>query len=494
MSEAAGLAKQFHTLQFYRQPTTRPQNYNLLPFNFARLDQRYLLSNDAGEYYLLDRDTLEELVHGRLDANSDTYRDLRARHFLYDDTSDAAIDLLALKIRTRNAPVREFTGLHIFVVSLRCDYSCPYCQVSRQSADKNEYDMDQETAERGLEFVFRSPSPSLKIEFQGGEPLLNFPMIKFIVEEAERINEREGRNLQFVIATNLTFVSDEILAFCEEHEIYISTSLDGPKELHDANRPRPGKDGHKRTREGIERVRERLGPDRVAALMTTTERSLEQPRAIVDEYLEAGFSSIFLRPISPYGFAVKTRAAEKYDFQRFFRFYQEAMDYILELNMTGIPFVEHYSALVVRKLVSPYPTGYVDLQSPAGTGISVIVFNYDGGVYASDEARMLAEMNDDTFRLGDVRYNTYEEIFLNPTLLSAVEQTIVQSAPECSECAFMPFCGSDPVYHHATQGDWVGHKQFSAYCERTKHVTSYLIRKLEDNPDHREILLDWART
>src|SRR3546814_3005246 len=58
--------------------------------------------------------------------------------------------------------------------------------------------------------------------------------------------------------------------------------------------------------------------------------------------------------------------------------------------------------------------GYVDLTSPAGIGIGAIVYNYDGAVYASDEARMLAEMGDMKFKLGQLNQNSYEEIFLSP--------------------------------------------------------------------------------
>jgi sulfatase maturation enzyme AslB (radical SAM superfamily) len=48
--------------------------------------------------------------------------------------------------------------------------------------------MTQEMADKGLDFVFRSPSQALKIEFQGGEPLLNFEMVKYIVLEAKKRN------------------------------------------------------------------------------------------------------------------------------------------------------------------------------------------------------------------------------------------------------------------------------------------------------------------
>lgn len=488
-----GLAKRFRPLPRFAAYENGEKSYQLLPFNFAKLGEKYLVSNDAGEYSLLRRSELVDLVDGKLPFDSDIYKKLRAKHFLYDHTSDTALDLLALKVRTKYSTLREFTSLHIFVVTLRCDYSCPYCQVSRQSGSDTTFDMTEEMAERSLEMVFKSPSSSIKIEFQGGEPLLNFPLIQFIVERAIEINQVARRNLQFVIATNLSFLSDEILDFCEKYDIYLSTSLDGPANLHNQNRPRPEKNGHEMTREAIRRIRQRLGPDRVAALMTTTERSLLQPEEIINEYLDAGFSSIFLRPLSPYGFAVKTHQVDKYDMGRFFEFYKRGLAYIMDLNRRGVPFREEYTSLVIRKLCSPFPTSYVDLQSPAGAGLSVIVFNYNGDVYPTDESRMLTEMGDDYLRLGNILTDSYADILLNPRLLQMLEESIAQSAPECYQCAYQPFCGSDPTYHYATQGDWVGHKAFSGFCARTKLVTGHLIDMLEDDDaEARDILLSWA--
>jgi len=54
--------------------------------------------------------------------------------------------------------------------------------------------MTEETARRALELAFRSPSPYLKIEFQGGEPLLNFPLIRWITAEAKRMNAGYGKD------------------------------------------------------------------------------------------------------------------------------------------------------------------------------------------------------------------------------------------------------------------------------------------------------------
>ena len=97
--------------------------------------------------------------------------------------------------------------------------------------------------------------------------------------------------------------------------------------------------------------------------------------------------------------------------------------------------------------------GGVDLQSPAGIGVAAIVYNYDGDVYASDESRMLAEMGDKSFCIGNVHRDSYEDIFLSDRLLEALESSFAASAPMCSWCAFEPYCGADPVFHHATQSD-----------------------------------------
>ncbi len=92
-------------------------------------------------------------------------------------------------------------------------------------------------------------------------------------------------------------------------------------------------------------------------------------------------------------------------------------------------------------------------MNPSSAGIAAIVFNYDDGVFASDEARMLAEMGDMTFRLDNVLESSYEDVFLSDSLLKALEESFILSVPMCSECAFEPNCGADPVYAYAVHGD-----------------------------------------
>ena len=470
------------------------KTYGLLPFRFIHLDERrYLMTNEVGQYVILDRDTIVKFVKKEISPTSNIYNKLKANHFLIDSDSNVAIDLLALKYRTKYAPISNFTSLHMFVVTLRCEHSCPYCQVSRQSEDRVAFDMDTATADKALEFTFKSPSPQIKIEFQGGEPLLNFELIKYIVEKAEERNLLECRNLQFVIATNLALINDDILSFCLAHNVYISTSLDGPEDLHNLNRPKPGRNSYVLTIEGIKKVRSVLGPDKIAALMTTTKRSLPSVRDIIDEYIKQGFNSIFLRPLNPFGFAITTKAFYSYNEDEWINFYKTGLDYILNLNKQGLFFVEQYSALILNKMLTPFGTSFVDLQSPSGIGISCIVFNYDGDVYASDESRMLAEMGDKTFRLGSLHNDSYEDIMLADSLLDPLEQSIAESVPMCQDCGFQTFCGSAPVYHYATQGDFVGHKVFSGFCKKNMSIFRYLITKMEDDDKAKEILMRWIR-
>jgi uncharacterized protein len=485
------VASRFLSLSDYE--TSFGDGYRLLPFRFTALDSNeYVLTNAVGQISLLDRATLERFVQHDLSPNSETYRTLKSRHFLLDADSDVAIDLLGLKARTRLARLKDFTSLHMFVVSLRCEHSCPYCQVSRQSDDRKAFDMTPETADKALAMTFRSPSPAIKIEFQGGEPMLNFDLIRYVVERAEAMNSTERRDLQFVIASNLAMVTDEILEYCKIHSILISTSLDGPPDLHNRNRPRPGKNSYEKAVEGIQRARNALGRDRVNALMTTTEASLGRGREIIDEYLKLGFNGIFLRPLSPYGFAIKTKAYAAYDADQWLKFYFDGLDYVLDLNRSGVPFVEYYAAIILGKMLTPFETGYVDLRSPSGIGIAAIVYNYDGDIYASDESRMLAEMGDKTFRIGNVHQNSWEEVMTSDALLDPLEESFAESAPMCSECAFEPFCGADPVFHHATQGSYLGHKPTSAFCRRNMAIFRRLITLMRDDDFARKTFVRWA--
>lgn len=465
----------------------------LLPFRFQRTDAgRYLVSNMVGDFLRLTEDELNRLVDLRIVPGDGLYEKAYSGHLISREGQRAQLQLLAMRLRSRMAFLRAPTALHLFVVTLRCEHSCPYCQVSRQSADRSRFDMSEETAERGLAIAFQSPSSRIKIEFQGGEPLLNFPLIEKIVLAAEEGEPKVSKKIDFVIASNLALLTEEILTFCKVHGILLSTSLDGPADLHNKNRPRPGGNSHELAIKGIKRAQAILGRDRVAALMTTTEASLDRAEDIVNEYLALGLDGIFLRPLSPYGFAIKTKQFNRYSGKRWFEFYRRGLRYILDINQRGQHFPEFYASLLLKRMLGDRPIGYVDLRSPAGIGLGALVYNYDGTIFASDEGRMLAEMGDRTFELGHVSTASYRSLALSDKLINLISESLTQCAPECLDCVFEPHCGAEPVYHHATQGDPVGIKPLSEFCARQKSLIGLLLELLERSPADAAVLRRWG--
>jgi His-Xaa-Ser system radical SAM maturase HxsB len=456
--------------------------YHLLPFRFTRLPDlpgEVLITSEVGEYLFLSEADFQHLIAHTLSPEQEVYRDLIARHFLYEEDADPHLEMIAAQYRTRKSFLRGGPALHLFVVTLRCDHSCLYCQVSRQSLLKTRFDMGEQTAKLAVDRLFEAPSETLTIEFQGGEPLLAFDRIRMLIDEIEARNLTHRRTLKFVVASTLHFLTEEMLQYFKSHHVHLSTSLDGPEWLHHMNRPNREKDGFRRTIEGIQHAREVLGEDAVAALTTLTRESLNYPEAIIDTYVEQGFHSIFLRSISPYGFAVRTEQAIGYTIENFLGFYERALAYLLQLNARGTTIDEVYTTLLLTQILTPFPTQYVDLRSPVGAGLGVLVYNYDGLVYASDESRMLAEMGDRRLCLGTVG-TPYKTLLQSEAMQWLLASGVAESLPGCADCAFLPYCGADPVYALAKQGDPVGHRPTSEFSKKQIGIFRILFRLLHD--------------
>ena len=486
------MARSFLPIADFRPSSN--STYRLLPFRFRRLaNQDEVLVNECGEFLVVPHGTAQNIVRKNISREDSLYATLKAKQFIFDDYSSPLLEVLAAKYRTKYDFIRGSTKLHIFVVTLRCDHSCHYCQVSRQTVNKGDFDMPRSVADASVNLMLESPSDHITLELQGGEPLLAFDTIKYIVPLAKSGAARRGKELDIVITSNLAFLSDEILRYCCAEHIKLSTSLDGPKSIHNANRPRPDGNSYELTIEGIRRARQVLGYDQVAALMTTTQLSLQHPMEIIDEYVRQSFHTIFLRPISPFGFAVRSAHKIGYEMDAFLEFYRTGLDHILRLNREGYHLVEIYTKILLQKLLTSEGTGYVDLQSPSGAALNVLVYNYDGNVYATDESRMLAEIQDFTFMLGNVMTHNRSQLFTSPAFVNMIQAACNQSLPGCSDCAYQPYCGADPVYHHATQGDIFGHRPTSGFCKRNMSVIDHLITLLERaDDDIKNILWGWA--
>jgi len=455
--------------------------YFLLPFRFHRLLDRELIVNEVGDFLVLPNGSVQRIVERQIEIESELFKDLVVNSFISVDTIPPLIDNYATRLRTKKAFLNNFTTLHIFVLTIRCNQNCIYCQASsRESGSPCECDISTKAIEEGIELMFRSPSPHLTMEFQGGEPTLVPNLFRYALETTELKNKQFAKDITYVLCTNCVNVSEEVLDLCEQYHVLISTSLDGPEKLHNTNR---GKiDSYQKTINGINKCRERLGRENISALMTTSNLSLETPKEIIESYLINGFHSIFIRALNPYGLASTNDDWGLY-YEAFINFYKSALDYIIEINKNGTFFVEEFTALILRKILTPFSTGFVDLQSPAGIINSVVVYNYDGFVYASDESRMLAEFGDYTFRLGSVT-DSYEQLFYGKKAQNLAQLWANEIIAGCSDCALQTYCGADPVRNYSTQGDPYGYRPSSWFCKKHKaiieHIFSLLIERAKE--------------
>lgn len=470
--------------------------YQLLPFRFERFnDNEYLLTNEVGEYLFLQNEDFYCLVKGEMDESCDLFYDIVSKQIATTDDAKDVIPMLATKYRTKKSILRDFTTLHMVVPTLRCNSSCIYCQVKRHESSDHSADMTKKTAKNIVKCIFESPSPCIKIEFQGGDPATDFDMVKYIIEEAEWQNLFKKRDLGFVICTNLTLLNEKMVSYLKKHNCLISTSLDGPKDLHDNNRPLQNKelDHHQIFESNLKMIRTIWDDNEsVSALMTTSKYSLGRFKEIVNEYVRLGFNSLFFRALNPYGFAKEYKDKVAYPVEEFVNNFKEGLDYIIELNKKGTFFIEGYSALLLKRMLTPFATGFVDLQSPAGVGIAGAIYDYDGSVYVADEGRMMARFKNYYFRLGNVNENTHQEMFNGEKLQSILKESCTECLPGCAECVFQPYCGADPVRNFSEQGDIVGYRPTNEMCKKNKAIIHYLFELLRKNdPEINKIFWSW---
>ena len=478
-----------HSLQ---RKTSMNNPYTILPFQFKRVDNNnLLLVNEAGDFLYLTENDFNDFIQYKLPVASPIFYELKSHLLLVSENTDLAVKKTGLRLRSRKAFLRDFTILHMMVITLRCNQHCDYCQVSCAEENAKNFDMSVETAKKIIESIFRAPTDSPKIEFQGGEPLLNWNVITASVLYAEELAKQTNKKVEFVICTNLTAITEDKLYFCKEHCISISTSLDGPKFLHDACRKKiNGAGTYDSFIKKLELTRSILGEGSVNALMTTSVKNLDNMNSVIDEYIRLGFKGIFLRSLNPYGFAAEKKKELGYDIEKFVEKYFEALTYLIEINKK-VYFQEYFTSLLLARILTPFSTGFVDLQSPAGAGISGVIYDYDGSVFPADEARMLARMGDRHFCLGNVYTETYDSIFLGDKLKNIINQSCVETSIPCAWCAYQNYCGCDPIRNYLESGRESRNMVDSPFCRKYSKTIEGLL-KLIKNADEQTMNILWS--
>lgn len=466
----------------------------ILPFNLEPLSgSRYFLSNLAGFHRVVDALTLEALADRNSVELPNAVREDLARGLFFADTSDEAdvgLAAIASGYARRLTQDFKFNPTFMIVPTLRCDHTCTYCQVSRAAlgASDTEYDLDPARISQIMDLIGQLGQAPYKIEIQGGEPLVRFDLIEAIYDGAE--NRLGELSFEMVITTSLSLVDDTILDWAEHRRVVFSTSLDGTEVVHNKNRILPGDNSYQRVVHGIQAINARLGPGRVATVTTVTQALLDCPEALIDAHRALGLTDLFVRPISPYGFAPKSGTGT-YSFSDYIKFYDRLLTLIIEHEAEGgAPLTEYSGKTHLQRIFQPSFNGYADLKSPSGFLLDCVLFNYDGKIFGSDEARMLQRVNQSVdFSCGTLDSFRPDE---NPIYQKILQDSINTVHPGCDQCAYQPFCGTDPCQAISEQGEPVGDKSLSTFCQYHKRMFSYLIDRYYSDAAARAVMERWC--
>nr|WP_220457122.1 His-Xaa-Ser system radical SAM maturase HxsB [Morganella morganii] len=456
-----------------------------MPFNFNRInDNQFFISNLAGFSSVIDERSLNELIdHGKT-KNSDINRSLEEKFFISDDLVTAE-KVLAAALGKKMSAEMKFAPIFMIVPTLRCDHTCKYCQVSRASLSAKNMDLKEENIPVIISLIKKlSPAP-YKIEIQGGEPLLRFDLIEKIYQEASS-QVGEG-NFELIIATSLSLLNDEMINWSADKAVYYSVSLDGNELVHNKNRILPSGNSYALAVNNIKKLQDSIGKDKVATITTVTRSLISQPEAILDVHKELGIYDLFIRPVSPYGFAEKK---DEYSMDEYLIFYRKLLDIIVDCNQSGVRFTEHSAAIHIKRLYNPLFCGYADLKSPGGLVFNSLLFNYDGKLYGSDESRMLQKVYPEIdFSIGSINALSFRANAIYPHLLSN-SFNMVQAG--CETCAYQPFCGVDSCQNISLFGEPVGNKNLSRFCRYHKGMFDLLISGMNQDSYEEKLLKGWS--
>lgn len=469
-------------------------------FRFKKLDENtYLITNDIWKYSYLTKEEFWDFISWKI-ISWDKYNELLEKKFIKNDDYEQDMSLAYAK---KNQFLAHWPNLHIIVTTLRCNHKCQYCHAAVAPMTAKNMDMTIETAKKVVDTIFYTSNNDIIIEFQGWESLINWEVVKYIVEYAEIKSQHLAKRVTFALVTNLTMMDEEKMDYLINHKVDISTSIDWDEETHNFNRTYKEWNSFKEVMYWIKRINEeyekRWIKNRVWALLTVTKKTLPKYKETIDTYRELGLDWIFLRPLNPYWFAASDLKKLWYSMDEFIEFYIKSMEYIIELNKQWIMFREKLTSIYLLKILTERDPNYLDERSPCGACIWQVAYNYDWKVYSCDEWRMLARMWDDNFMMTDLNevsfdeypwYEAYSSMINSETTKVMVQASTLDWLPGYNDSVYKPYIWVCPIHSYKISWNIIpnyskDHKRKLDYA-----VLDYIFGKLKD-PEYKEIFDKW---
>ena len=341
---------------------------------------------------------------------------------------------MAGELKARTSGVLKALCLHI---AHSCNLNCSYCFASQGRYHGERALMSYETGKRALDFLVENSGTrrNLEVDFFGGEPLMNFDVVKKLVEYARNIEKEKNKNFRFTLTTNGVLIDDDVIDFANREMSNVVLSLDGRREVHDRFRvDYSGRGSFDTIVPKFQKLVNARGGKNYYMRGTFTHYNpdfLEDIKAMLD----LGFTELSMEPVvtSPESPSALTESDKPMVFEQ----YEKLAELMLRRDKEGKPFTFYHYMLDIKG----GPCIYKRI-SGCGSGTEYMAVTPQGDLYPCHQF-----VGDEKFKLGDIYYGVD-----NKEIQNEFYSCNVYAREECRDCWARLYCsgGCAANAYHAT--------------------------------------------
>ncbi|MBR6573813.1 MAG: thioether cross-link-forming SCIFF peptide maturase [Clostridia bacterium] len=341
---------------------------------------------------------------------------------------------MAGTLKEKTAGVVKALCLH---VAHTCNLNCSYCFASQGKYHGDRAVMSFEVGKRALDFLVENSGSrrNLEVDFFGGEPLMNFQVVKDLVAYARSIEQEKGKNFRFTLTTNGMLVDDDVIEFANKECHNVVLSLDGRKEIHDRFRvDYNGKGSWETIVPKFQKFVEAREGKGYYMRGTFTHRNPDFLKDI-EQMLDLGFSELSMEPVVCADGDPSALTEE--DLPVVMEQYEKLAELMLQRDEEGKPFTFYHYMIDL----TGGPCIYKRI-SGCGSGTEYMAVTPWGDLYPCHQF-----VGEEKFRLGDI----WEGV-TNHTIQQEFANCNVYAHPECRDCWARLYCsgGCAANAYHST--------------------------------------------
>ena len=306
-----------------------------------------------------------------------------------------------------------------------CNLRCKYCFASTGDFGKGRKLMTFETGKKAIDFLLEKSldRKNLELDFFGGEPLMNFDVVKQIVEYARSREAEYGKKFRFTITTNGVLLDDDKIDFINREMSNVVLSIDGRKEVNDYMRKRVDGSGcYDKIMPAFKKLVEKRGDKEYYVRGTFTKNNLDFSNDVFDLY-NNGFDQISVEPVVCEASA--DYAITEKELTAIFKEYERLAERILENEKKGKRFNFFHFMLDLDQ----GPCAIKRLRG-CGCGNDYVAITPDGDIYPCHQFVGIEE-----FKMGNIDEGTFDT-----NMKSYFSKTHVYTKPECKKCWAKFYC------------------------------------------------------